>query len=191
MPILDHFSWFAPYYDRLIKPGDAEKMLALLQLSSSTRVLDVGGGTGRSAEMARLRTSHILIADLSPAMLAQAAAKGFQVTAAASEALPFPAGAFDRVIMVDALHHVCDQPQTAGELWRVLAPGGKIVIEEFNLHVLWVKWIALAEKLALMRSHFLNPLQIAALFAGAPADASIQIETEGATVWVIVTRLAH
>ena len=30
--------------------------------------------------------------------------------------------------MVDAFHHVCDQEQTVAELMRVLAPGGRLVV---------------------------------------------------------------
>ena len=59
--------------------------------------------------------------------------------------------------MVDALHHVIHQGQTAREMYRVLKPGGRIVIEEPDIRKFGVKLIAVAEKLLLMRSHFLSP----------------------------------
>jgi len=40
---------------------------------------------------------------------------------------------FDRVLMVDALHHVVNQAETICELYRVLKPGGRLVIEEPDL----------------------------------------------------------
>ena len=63
---------------------------------------------------------------------------------------------FDRVIMVDALHHVKDYRITIHELWRVLMPGGRIVIEEPDIQTFPVKLMALVEKIALMRSHFIS-----------------------------------
>jgi hypothetical protein len=46
--------------------------------------------------------------------------------------------------------------------------------------------VALAERLALMRSHFLSPPQIADLFNG--LGAHIAIETEGYNAWVLVNK---
>ena len=129
----------------------------------------------------------IVVADLSLRMLEQAQSKDeLKLVCSHSERLPFPGASFDRVIMVDALHHVIDQQQTAAELWRVLKPGGRLVIEEPDSRVWSVKLIAAFEKLALMRSHFLSPLQIAALFPR--HQARISIETKGYNAWVVVER---
>ena len=84
--------------------------------------------------------------------------------------------------MVDALHHVIDQPSTADEMFRLLKPGGRIIIEEPDIRTFGVKLIALAEKLLLMRSHFLSPQQIAGLFKDA------QVHTEDSSAWVVVTK---
>jgi demethylmenaquinone methyltransferase/2-methoxy-6-polyprenyl-1,4-benzoquinol methylase len=89
--------------------------------------------------------------------------------------------------MVDALHHVIHQQATADELWRILQPGGRIVIEEPDFRTFTVKLLALAEKLALMRSHFLSPPQIAALFP--QPNARIQVETGKFNAWVIVEKM--
>jgi hypothetical protein len=43
----------------------------------------------------------------------------------------------------------------------------------------------MAEKLALMRSHFLAPPEIACLF---PAGARVRIESEDNTAWVIAKK---
>ncbi|MCJ7733263.1 MAG: methyltransferase domain-containing protein, partial [Anaerolineales bacterium] len=89
-------------------------------------------------------------------------------------------------IIIDALHHVCDQAQTAAELWRVLKPGGKLIIEEPNIHHWAVKLIAVAEKIALMRSQFLNPTAIASLFT--TGETKPQIILEEYTAWVVVDK---
>ena len=102
------------------------------------------------------------------------------------KAMPFADGYFDCVLMVDALHHVADQAQTASELWRVIKPGGRIVIQEPDIRKFAVKLIAIAEKLALMRSHFLDGDAISSLF---PFDgADVEIHAEDFNVWVIVKK---
>ena len=127
----------------------------------------------------------MLVADLSIGMLRQARRKGLECIITPTEALPFADGSFERVVMVDALHHVSHQGETVGELWRVLKPGGRLVIEEPDVRTWQVKLVALAEKLALMRSHFLSPPTIAAMF---PAEALVTIETERWNAWLIVEK---
>ena len=113
--------------------------------------------------------------------------KGTGLTAASTETerLPFADNTFDRVLMVDALHHVVYQGESVREMFRVLKPGGRLVIEEPDLRTFAVKLIAIAEKLALMRSHFLDPNQIAALF---PPEAKVRIETEDHNAWIIAEK---
>jgi demethylmenaquinone methyltransferase/2-methoxy-6-polyprenyl-1,4-benzoquinol methylase len=121
---------------------------------------------------------QIVVADESMGMLAQARNKnGLLLACSASEQLPFKEGEFERVIMVDAFHHVQDQARTAGELYRVLRPGGILVIIEPDIRKWAVKLIAFMEKILLMRSHFLPAEQIADLFS-APGAVS-HIDNEG------------
>jgi len=111
---------------------------------------------------------------------------GFLPTCSHSEFLPFPAEQFERIIVIDVLHHVCDQQQTINELWRVLKPGGRIIIEEPDIHHWAVKLVALAEKLALMRSHFLDTDAILELFSEFPGG-KITIQ-EGHNTRVVIDK---
>ena len=189
---LDHFSFLAPFYDHVIHLESVEKIIASADLPITGPLLDVGGGTGRVSGALQGMASARIIADLSLGMLRQAAAKdGLQTICSHSEKLPFADETFGRIIMVDALHHVCDQTQTANELWRVLAPGGYLVIEEPDLRTVAIKLVALAEKLALMRSHFLAPSEIASLFDFPQADIRIETEPDGFNAWVIVRKSVH
>jgi demethylmenaquinone methyltransferase/2-methoxy-6-polyprenyl-1,4-benzoquinol methylase len=184
---LDHFGVIAPFYDRLIPPRNPERMIKLLSLPTQGLLLDVGGGTGRVTQSLRGLASQIIVADLSIDMLRQGARKnGLTQVCTLSERLPFPDGTVDRIIMVDALHHVYSQKKTARELWRVLKPGGRLVIEEPDVSAAAVKIFALLERLALMRSHFLSPPHIAALFPGSEAD--IEILREGWSAWIIINK---
>ena len=127
-----------------------------------------------------------MIADPSLGMLRQADQTQLGLACSNSEALPFPNNSFERVIMVDALHHVIHQGQTAREMYRVLKPGGRIVIEEPDIRKFGVKLIAVAEKLLLMRSHFLSPKEIVDLFSFDLAKASIHA-AEG-NAWVVIEK---
>ena len=62
------------------------------------------------------------------------------------------------------------------------------MIEEPDLRIFTVKLLALAEKLALMRSHFLSPPAIVNLFKD--LGAKVSIEVDGFNAWVVVEKPA-
>jgi ubiquinone/menaquinone biosynthesis C-methylase UbiE len=184
-PVFDHFDILAPIYDRAIPFSELERMLKLVTLPSDGLLLDAGGGTGRVAAALSPYVRRAFVVDFSRGMLVQARAKGLLCIQAPAERLPFLDNSFEHIIMVDALHHVNHQAHTIGELWRVLKSGGCLVIEEPDLRAWQVKILAVVEKLLLMRSHFLAPPQITALF---PAKARIRIEVDGYSAWIIVRK---
>ena len=185
--MIDHFGILAPFYERFIKPKPPRELSEHVQMPSGGSMLDIGGGTGRIAQFFTGDGAQIVVSDLSFKMVLQTKSKkGLQAVCSHSEYMPFPAGHFDRIIMVDALHHVCDQEKTASELWRVVKPGGRIVIEEPNFNRWMVKLVAWGEKVALMRSHFLTPQEIRSLFNQKGATRSVV--KEGHIAWVIIEK---
>ena len=45
--------------------------------------------------------------------------------------MPLPDGAGDRILMINVLHHIYDEPAALAEVARLLAPGGLLVAVEF------------------------------------------------------------
>lgn len=89
------------------------------------RVLDAGCGNGRPLARLRERGCAAVGVDLSPGM-----ARSADTTAVAVgdvQRLPFPDGAFDAAVALMMMYHVPDQKAAAGELRRVVRPGGLVV----------------------------------------------------------------
>lgn len=185
-----HFRLLAPLYERFIKPQEPERILAHLGLPQpGGAVLDAGGGTGRVAQYFVGKAAQVVVADQTFEMLQEVRKKdGLSGVCSLSEEMPFTDGNFCCIVMVDALHHVADQAATIRELWRLLKPGGRIIIEEPDIRQFKVKLLALAEKLALMRSRFLSPQQVISLFDF--DGASARVEVEGWTAWIIIEKRA-
>lgn len=190
MAPFNHFDFLSTFYDRFIKPSDTSRFSVLAGLPTNGLLLDAGGGTGRKSFPLLPMVKGIIIADSSMGMLSQASKKGGLITICCeTEQLPFENDSFERVIMVDALHHVEDYRSTAKELWRLVKPGGRILIEEPDIRSRSVKIIALIEKLTLMRSHFIPPQEIADSFRY--PNSTVDIEINASNAWIVIHKLDH
>ena len=125
-----------------------------------TELLDLGGGTG---ELARYlpRNLKITVADPSQAMLKQGREKVFKqqvkhVLADGAD-LPFADQSFDYLTISDALHHFRDVETALDEALRVLKPGGKLYILEFDPRTIFTRVIIFFEKLAGEPVNFFQP----------------------------------
>jgi demethylmenaquinone methyltransferase/2-methoxy-6-polyprenyl-1,4-benzoquinol methylase len=187
LPLIDHFYFLAAIYDRVITTVQPERLAALLALPVEGPVLDVGGGTGRVAQTLAHAAAQIVVLDESPGMLWQARDKGLVVARGRAERLPFADGTFSRLLMVDAFHHLGHHQGAVTELARVLASGGRLVVEEPNIERSAVKLIALFEKLTLMRSRFFSPAEVAQMFRA--ADLRVEMVHDGPNFWLVGHKL--
>ncbi|MEN6409373.1 MAG: class I SAM-dependent methyltransferase [Anaerolineaceae bacterium] len=187
MPRFDHFKYLAPHYDTFFSEVDVMRWIQILELPVSGWLLDAGGGTGRITRHLASLVNGAVVCDESMAMLKQATQKPeIFPTCSTVEALAYPDESFARIIMVDAFHHLANQSAATQELYRVLEPGGRLVIEEPDIRRIGVWGIALVEKLTLMRSHFRSAKWIGGKFK--QLGASVSQVVEDATCWVIVEK---
>jgi demethylmenaquinone methyltransferase / 2-methoxy-6-polyprenyl-1,4-benzoquinol methylase len=109
----------------------------------SFKVLDVAGGTGDIAfKIAQAGGSgtHITIADISPDMVGEGKrraeagtfANKVDFTVGNAEALAFPKSHFDAYTIAFGIRNVPDIPKALREAYRVLKPGGRIMVLEFS-----------------------------------------------------------
>src|SRR3954469_4778967 len=97
--------------------------------------LDAGCGDGRYlAALDADLPERVAGVDLAERILDTARARmpRAELRQANLEAIPFDDGAFDLVLSSQVIEHVLDAPAAAGELARVLRPGGRLVISTDN-----------------------------------------------------------
>jgi SAM-dependent methyltransferase len=118
---------------RFVESRRIEAIFHLLDARPSDRVLEVGCGAGHL--LARLPAGRGVGVDLSEALLARTAARvGRRAVLAQGDAgaLPFAAGAFERVYCSEVLEHLVDPRGAVAEIARVLKRGGVAVLSVPN-----------------------------------------------------------
>jgi ubiquinone/menaquinone biosynthesis C-methylase UbiE len=131
-----------------------EQTVELAALRPGERALEVGCGTGEVAQRARVRVGadgHVSGIDPSVDMIAQAQRKAIRggldidYRVGAIEALPYAEASFDVVLSSLMMHHLPDALKQAGltEVWRVLKPGGRLLIVDFERPRHWVSQLAM------------------------------------------------
>ncbi|MCC7209232.1 MAG: methyltransferase domain-containing protein [Anaerolineae bacterium] len=111
---------------------------ALLAEPKTRRVLDVGCGGGQAALWLKAQYPHLQIQgiDLSEPQIARAQRRAQRQRAdvtfevANAQALPFPDASFDVVCSFGSAKHWPDPLKGIGECWRVLKPGGALLLAD-------------------------------------------------------------
>ncbi len=137
--------------------GRAERqavMLATLASAAGHRItaVDVGCGDGMCTELALNMCNatpnasvSIVGLDWSTAALKQARARGVPVARASADegGLPLASSSIDVVIMSEFIEHLVDPDNALDEAWRVLIPGGTLLLSTPNLAA-WYNRVLLA-----------------------------------------------
>ncbi|OBT10174.1 bifunctional demethylmenaquinone methyltransferase/2-methoxy-6-polyprenyl-1,4-benzoquinol methylase [Vibrio sp. UCD-FRSSP16_10] len=107
------------------------------------RILDLGGGTGDlTAKFSRIvgDKGHVVLADINNSMLNVGRDKlrnvgvvgNVHYVQANAEELPFPDDYFDCITISFCLRNVTDKDKALRSMYRVLKPGGRLLILEFS-----------------------------------------------------------
>ena len=116
-------------------------VLGLLELTGDETVVDYGAGTGvYSIGIAEALPRGLLIAvealpelvEQLRARLSPELAERVEVVQTDENRVPVEDGSADRVVMVDVLHHLWDQPDALAEVVRLLRPGGLFVVVDWG-----------------------------------------------------------
>ncbi|OMQ20652.1 bifunctional demethylmenaquinone methyltransferase/2-methoxy-6-polyprenyl-1,4-benzoquinol methylase UbiE [Serratia oryzae] len=107
------------------------------------RVLDLAGGTGDlAAKFSRMvgDQGQVILADINDSMLKMGREKlrdlgivgNINYVQANAEALPFPDNYFDCITISFGLRNVTDKDKALRSMFRVLKPGGRLLVLEFS-----------------------------------------------------------
>lgn len=107
------------------------------------RVLDLAGGTGDlAAKFSRMvgEQGQVVLADINDSMLKMGREKlrdrgivgNVSYVQANAEALPFPDNYFDCITISFGLRNVTDKDKALRSMFRVLKPGGRLLVLEFS-----------------------------------------------------------
>lgn len=135
----DRWAWFYDLAERTNRTVNAAVAARVAQLiPPGARVLDCAAGTGEFSLAAAGKAASVLSTDLSQPMLDRAAAKARRrgltnISFALRDitALSDPDGSFDAVIAANVLHLLPRPEKALAELWRVTAPGGRLILPTY------------------------------------------------------------
>jgi len=117
--------------------------IELSGVRKGSRVLDLAGGTGDlAARLARIvgADGEVVLADINAAMLEHGRARlldegiagNVRFVQANAEGLPFPDNYFDCITIAFGLRNVTDKDAALRSMYRVLKPGGRLLVLEFS-----------------------------------------------------------
>jgi len=117
------------------------RLVELLQLAGAETVIDFGAGTGMYSlpiaeslphgTLFAVDEQQVLLDRLRQKLSERRPAGRVEPLLNLDDHVPLADGAGDRILMVNVLHHIYDEPAALAEVTRLLAPGGLLVSVEF------------------------------------------------------------
>ena len=126
--------------ERLVELPPA-KLIGLLRLTGAETVVDFGAGTGMYSlpiaealphgTLYAVDEQQVLLDQLRLKLSERPLAGRVRPLLTVENHVPLPDGAGDRILMINVLHHIFDEPTALAEVGRLLRPGGLLVLAEF------------------------------------------------------------
>ena len=125
------------YYDQSVK----DKLLELKILKRDMTVVDLGAGDGYLTREVAKYVEKVVAVDISKEMLNELNRKAMEQGIRNIEALesdgqdvPVESSSVNAVCASMYLHHIDDPEMAIKEMYRIVKPGGKVFLADFNLH---------------------------------------------------------
>jgi ubiquinone/menaquinone biosynthesis C-methylase UbiE len=140
-PSRGFFDLWSMFYDlplvqRLTYRPVQDAVVTALRVTAPGRVIDVGCGTGllTARLVHELPAATVVGCDFSHGMLVQARARAEAVAWVQGDAqrLPFRDASADAIVSTEAFHWFPDQRRALDEFFRVLVPGGRLLVALVN-----------------------------------------------------------
>jgi ubiquinone/menaquinone biosynthesis C-methylase UbiE len=151
---VDHRIRSVDIFENLLSFGSRDailrRTLAAADLKPGEHLLDVGCGSGRLVTAAAREGVCALGIDATPGMIdlarqrAERQRSSARFDIAIAEAMPLPNGWADAVTSSFFFHHLPSdlKAQALNEMWRVLKPGGRLIITDYARPRRLLGWVA-------------------------------------------------
>ncbi len=138
-----YFDGLAGKFGREYVPGRSWKGLGetLLTLMPPLEIADLGAGEGTFSQLLARRARHVIAVDNSPKMVEYGAdlarkhgVANLEYRVGDLEEVPIADGTMDLAFLSQALHHAQHPEKAVKEAYRILKPGGRIVVLDLLRH---------------------------------------------------------
>jgi len=138
-----YFDELAGKFGRHYVPGRSWKALAegLLKILNYEVVADLGAGEGTLSQLLAQRARHVIAIDHSPKMVefgrrlaADHGLPNLDYRLGDIEAPPIDDASVHLALFSQALHHAVNPDRALGEAFRILSPGGRLVVLDLLRH---------------------------------------------------------
>ena len=160
---LSHFNGIVAHvYDFVLPKRKPVEFLQLLNAQKHDKILEIGAGTGRIAKHYGINVRDLTLLDPAENMLKRAMdlLPHAKPIVGYSEKMNFPSNTFDKIVCYDSLHHWQNQLKGLKEAYRVLKPGGIILVLEVDQNNFWGRKVQLFERILKMNSLMHKPANL-------------------------------
>ncbi|MCQ6563813.1 class I SAM-dependent methyltransferase [Paenibacillus mendelii] len=126
--------------EKMVKQHQPETFwtIDLIKLQPNDKVLELGCGAGFAIQLLQnqLTDGHVIGIDLSKTMVRSATIRNkkaiksgrAEIRYGSAEEIPYPNSSFDKVFSIHSIYFWDDLPRSINEIFRVLKPGGSVII---------------------------------------------------------------